>query len=215
MPQRIPTPETALRLSREAARLRGVAEDTAPRATPGRGVHSGAATPHHLLGLQPRCRRDLIVTWAWPCRPISARLGCRECGWPVLGDDCLEHRDMATRVRCASASSSRRWSNGMRIRWVPSGTVTSRSAHLFVQRDHAGRRRTPEIAIDLNVHEVGIRVIGIHMAYHIAFRLWIKAWLCIAFSLWFYIMCWDSLLCQTCVTSAQMSQRKIIVLEEA
>ena len=45
---------------------------------------------------------------------------------------------------------------------------------LFVQRDHTGRRRTPEIAIDLDVHEIGIRVIGIHMAYHIAFRLWIK-----------------------------------------
>jgi len=41
-------PETALRLSRA-----GGGRPTS-RAAPGRGLHSGAATPHHLLGLQPR-----------------------------------------------------------------------------------------------------------------------------------------------------------------
>ena len=45
---------------------------------------------------------------------------------------------------------------------------------VLVQGDHAGRRRTPALTVNLDVHEVGICVIGIHMVYHIAFGLWSK-----------------------------------------
>ena len=81
-----------------------------------------------------------------------------------LGDDCLgvprHGHQGALRIGLVFETVVKRDAYTLGAVWDGDFEVYT----LFVQRDHAGRRRTPEIAIDLDVHEIGIRVIGIHMA---------------------------------------------------
>src|SRR5262245_16856058 len=102
------------------------------------------------------------------------RSGCCRVRLACLSDDCLRvprhSHQSALGIGLVFEVVIKRKAYTLRTPWDGDFEVHA----LFVQGDHVGRRRAPEIAIDLDVHEVGIRVVGIHMVHHIAFGLRIK-----------------------------------------